>query len=406
MALVKVKKTFQIDSADRDTTKYPTNGDYVVYLPRIYKNITSLRLKGGEFSPLYLKFSESTIPGAIVWLDGSNEMSITTSGGYVTAITDLSGQNTFTPRPNTLIYNKPYLNLPVSINNTIPTILSSYVALKNDNTTSYSVFSVFKIQQYSSYQKYIIDCNEGSGALQVLVNNLTHKIDIVTAGTGTLFSSAATIDQGKFYLLGIVKNGSTISLYINGVADSSSPSANVTSNGNTVIGLSQVSPNGVEYIGEFIIYNSALSSFNLTNIQNYLLFKWNIIQVNDYQASKIHNYVNGYDITNDTNLPSNTYYLLMELEGLNKSDEARVGGDKSAFVDKYFAKIPATANTSGLITYNDKNLQENVATYTPAIGELDRLHIKTRTHAQQDGSGFIYFSNDYNLTFEIEYMDN
>lgn len=47
-----VKKTLLIDSADRDTTKYYTNGDFVVYLPHNYKNVVSIRLKSGTFPPL------------------------------------------------------------------------------------------------------------------------------------------------------------------------------------------------------------------------------------------------------------------------------------------------------------------------------------------------------------------
>ncbi len=47
-----VKKTLLIDSADRDTTKYYTNGDFVVYLPRNYQNVVSIRLKSAEFPPL------------------------------------------------------------------------------------------------------------------------------------------------------------------------------------------------------------------------------------------------------------------------------------------------------------------------------------------------------------------
>lgn len=47
-----VKKTLLIDSADRDTTKYFTNGDFVVYLPRNYKNVVSIRLKSATFPPL------------------------------------------------------------------------------------------------------------------------------------------------------------------------------------------------------------------------------------------------------------------------------------------------------------------------------------------------------------------
>jgi hypothetical protein len=44
-----VKKTVYIDSADRDVVKYPNNGEFVVYLPRVYENVVSIRLKGAEF---------------------------------------------------------------------------------------------------------------------------------------------------------------------------------------------------------------------------------------------------------------------------------------------------------------------------------------------------------------------
>lgn len=44
-----VKKTLLIDSSDRDVVKYPAGGDFVVYLPRVYKNIVSIRLMAAEF---------------------------------------------------------------------------------------------------------------------------------------------------------------------------------------------------------------------------------------------------------------------------------------------------------------------------------------------------------------------
>lgn len=102
----------------------------------------------------------------------------------------------------------------------------------------------------------------------------------------------------------------------------------------------------------------------------------------------------------------NAYYFLVELEGLNKSDETRVGGDKSSFIDNYFAKIPALTNASGKIVYSDSSLPENIAKCSPPLGALDRLHIRTRLHSQQDRSGFIYSPTDHNMTFEIEYIDN
>jgi len=47
-----VKKTLLIDSADRDDVKYYTNGDVVYYLPRVYENVVSIRLKSATFTPI------------------------------------------------------------------------------------------------------------------------------------------------------------------------------------------------------------------------------------------------------------------------------------------------------------------------------------------------------------------
>ena len=44
-----VKKSFSVDSGDRNKTLYPTNGEFVVYLPRVYENVVSIRLKTGVF---------------------------------------------------------------------------------------------------------------------------------------------------------------------------------------------------------------------------------------------------------------------------------------------------------------------------------------------------------------------
>ena len=46
------KKTLLIDSADRDSFKYYTNGDVVYYLPRVYENVLCIRLKSATFTPV------------------------------------------------------------------------------------------------------------------------------------------------------------------------------------------------------------------------------------------------------------------------------------------------------------------------------------------------------------------
>jgi hypothetical protein len=150
-----------------------------------------------------------------------------------------------------------------------------------------------------------------------------------------------------------------------------------------------------------------------------------------------HSYSNGQNIlstawNSDSQILStdNVFYFLIDIEGLNKTDECAVAGNRSSFPDGYFAKIPATqTNSGGFIEYNDHSAQDNISRYTPPIGKLDRMHIRTRLHNQQGNQGFIYWTSDgnipytsqpnspqpdednykkinFSLSFEIEYLDN
>lgn len=145
-----------------------------------------------------------------------------------------------------------------------------------------------------------------------------------------------------------------------------------------------------------------------------------------------HSYINGdnyqpvYSTTgnslNDTPIASGDfrYYFLLDIEGLNKTDEGAVGANRSTFPDGFFAKIPVLLNGS-FIEYNDHSAQENISKFSPAIGKLDRLHIRTRLHSQQK-DGFIYWTSggavagtattgvvtsaNFSLSLEIEYLEN
>jgi hypothetical protein len=127
---------------------------------------------------------------------------------------------------------------------------------------------------------------------------------------------------------------------------------------------------------------------------------------------KLHFYSNGQNVPSasfgsDSAVSASTFYFLIDIEGLNKTDECAVGANKSTFTDSYFAKIPCLSTGDGFIEYNDHSGQENIARYTPAIGKLDRMHIRTRLHSQQGNTGFLYWSSsEYSLSFEIEYLDN
>lgn len=148
----------------------------------------------------------------------------------------------------------------------------------------------------------------------------------------------------------------------------------------------------------------------------------------------LHKYENGQNMatatwSSDTAPTKAVNYILLDIEGLNKCDETSLAAQRSSLVDSYFARIPfeVTANNSvNMINYNDHTHEENIFRYSPAIGKLDRLHIVTRLHSQQNNSdntidyanGFLYWTSDgayasannrdaeYSLVFELEMLEN
>lgn len=147
------------------------------------------------------------------------------------------------------------------------------------------------------------------------------------------------------------------------------------------------------------------------------------------EGALIHSYANGQNIqgntASDVQVSPAPPYFLVEIEGLNKSDETTVGAQRSTYPDSFFAKIPVNLSqksvSSYFINYNDHTEEENISKYSPPIGKLDRLHVVTRLHSQQGRQGFIYWTSDgdkpdgsnqavpssnYSLTFEIEMLDN
>lgn len=75
-----VKKVLHVDSSDRDTGIYYTNGEFVVYLPRVYEKVISLRLMSAEFPSLDLAWSHSYANGSnISGATYSSDVAVNTS---------------------------------------------------------------------------------------------------------------------------------------------------------------------------------------------------------------------------------------------------------------------------------------------------------------------------------------
>lgn len=89
------KKVLTIDSRDRDPTKYvkvnggastSDPGDYVVYLPRVYENVVSLRLKSAIISaPESVGFTDNYI---LMSIEGLNKIDETATGAQRSGLVD------------------------------------------------------------------------------------------------------------------------------------------------------------------------------------------------------------------------------------------------------------------------------------------------------------------------------
>ena len=363
-ALKTVKKTLLIDSADRDTTKYYTNGDFVVYLPRVYENVVSMRLAAAEF-PQLVGSSPAVVSCAI------NTISQSSGGVSTVTLTGGTGTTGMNPGNSVLIYtgtagltsfNGTYsiLTVPSATTFTIPT---SPITLDTTKLTLVSTSATFTYT-----------------GIPALVNGQTIITSSIVGGN----IAAAT------YTVATVSGNS---FNFNGVSSSSA----------TTIA-------GTFTLGAIYVSGSPLATIQTPGARTH---QFTYGQTN----------LSSTTFTNDAVVPSGTYYFLLDVEGMNKVDELAVGGNKSTFVDSYFAKIPALSaayNSGTFIEYNDHAQQENIARYSPAIGKLDRLHIRTRLHNQKDSNiGVLYWTTDgnyagastntganYNLTLEIEYLDN
>jgi hypothetical protein len=130
-------------------------------------------------------------------------------------------------------------------------------------------------------------------------------------------------------------------------------------------------------------------------------------------GARKHPYGSGSNYAGDVSAASSRYFLI-DLEGLNKTDELSVNANGAGIIDGFFGKIAVEGSST--IIYNDHSAQENIATFSPPIGKLDRLHVRVRTHDQQNSTGgFMYWvtqevspatSDNFSMTFEIEYLDN
>jgi hypothetical protein len=224
--------------------------------------------------------SSPPVSGFTLWLDATVASSFTySSGTIVSQWSDLSGNNyhftqssaTYQPeRQNNLQNGKPsvYFNVD-NLTNT------SW----NWSASAYTVFAVCQMTANTYYNGVLARATTGSLQLGWDASNYYAVSRIGQATTASNLTGTSTSGNANVvvYKGSAVTTDTTVQIYKNGTAASSTITMSISSAGTTnILGATRDSgSDGVlGYISEVIIYPSQLSDANRQSVEAYLKAKW------------------------------------------------------------------------------------------------------------------------------------
>ena len=239
--------------------------------------------------PYYTQFSPTSIANCALWLDGADASTITTATG-VSQWNDKSGngfnltQDTGSLQPtrtgNYLNFQSNYfLNIPTSAIN---------------NTSAYSFFFVFNPiaslnwilqKQYNGVGSY--DMISMTNYWQTSTGSTSYLYWTAWANPGPFANSGSALSLSTVQLIEITFDGTTLTMYRNGNVLSTSVGSytipNATSVTNCTLG-SWIADGSIQnnnttnfQLGEFVYYNTFLSTTQRQKIESYLAQKWGLV---------------------------------------------------------------------------------------------------------------------------------
>ena len=300
-------------------------------------------------------FIPTDISGCVLWLDGLDASSITSSSGSVSVWNDKSGngynatQNTSGNRPtysnNGVVMNGTSNYLSTSL--TIPTNTHCLIAVHKPTTTAgntslirfqTSTYVVFPY--YSSQARGYINSFDGTTTAAGTSTLLENSV----ASTNNLIIANITSGSQLIYKNGTLQNSATATL--------SSGTSDPLTIGTYTNGTSEFY-NGTIY--ELIIYNTTLTNTQMQQIEGYLAWKWGF-------PTSLPSTHPGYKLPSYTPLfnPKSLSNLVLWLDAADRATVGMSGSSVSLWNDKSgsgYSAIPleAAANVS-LTTQNGNNV--------------------------------------------------
>ena len=213
-------------------------------------------------------FTPTTVTGCSLWLDSSDSSTITTSGSAVLQWNDKSGNgNNATPSGS----GPTNANPGITFNGTNQTLALSY----NGSPTTESLFVVIKFNSVASEGDIFTGTATGQRQYILYGGNM-YLGKYATAPSGS--ANGGSPNTTNTYLMEYVYTASAISFFQAGNPYYSGTPQFTYSAGGTVAYIGSYGSGGYlsGIIYELVVYNTAVSDYNRSQIEGYLTQKWNL----------------------------------------------------------------------------------------------------------------------------------
>jgi hypothetical protein len=225
-------------------------------------------------------FNPTSIPGCILWLDPATQGNLTYSGANVTAIKDSS-----TLGNNATRYNgASYATTATVSGNTILSFPGAGITYRSAMVLTGSAYTIFTIMSLvsttgngSGYQR-AINADSGGGTIFIGALNGNLATFCGTSGFNDIAANSPTyvLTGNGIQLVTMYVSGSSLIPYINGTAQTTKTGSTGATTVLDIGAYQNSSQNWNGYIGDVIIYNTALTTAQRQQVEGYLAWKWGL----------------------------------------------------------------------------------------------------------------------------------
>jgi len=296
-------------------------------------------------------FDPRTIPGCQLWLDPANSSSLTLSGANVVTIADSSTTGVTATR----LAGNSYATTTTISGNRILSFSSENIVYRSPMVltgAAYTIFVIGSLLSGSGYQR-IVNTDGSGGRIFIGANNGSFA---TFTGNNNFNDVAAntpgyTLTGAGLQLMSMVVSGSSLIPYINGTAMNTKTG---TTGATTVLDIGAYEDGVTQawkgYIGDIIVYNSALTTAQRQQVEGYLAHKWGLVP---YYDSSIPLSIPGSTMWLDGADPAGTGVIPSDgtlATWVDKSGNGRNGVQFSTFTRPQF--VANSLNSRGGVSFN------------------------------------------------------